>query len=411
MEEEKRKNEIRKRLAKQKQDKNILLLGGASHLASHILFKLMSSGEGEQDETGGCRVTVVDSKDPAAIFINPDTRGYEGSPRITLKQVSPYDWEWLESSKDEYNVIINAWMVHDAVYAQNNPIDTVQRNVVQSQHFMNTLIKGQGYDGHLIICSTDKVYGLTGNDYVKPMKQKSKPIPETAELQPVGWRAVTRTSQELVQTGMAKAYGIPFICFRIGTTYGPWTPREKSIFSWVKSLLLSKPLRIFGEFSKDDSPAREWVNIADVSTMITFTALSQWPTGVKNEIYNLGADEKQPHFVQNISEMLKTVIRKGTPSVREGWREPGETMLRIWLDCSKIREKLLFLAQTEFIYAAARDTSLWIAYNELKWGVEQMESLKKTVSTQRQSLSSLQNNMVDDSKIDHGRMHLSSQAG
>jgi nucleoside-diphosphate-sugar epimerase len=415
MEEEKRKSAIATLLAESKQDKNILLLGGASHLASHIVEKFMIAGEGKSDDAGACKLTVVDSKDPAAIFVNPEVRGYQGSPRITLKQTSLHDWEWLENSKQEYDTIINAWMVHDAIYANNNPSDTVYRNVVGAQSLMNALVKGSGWDGNLVIISTDKVYGRTGDDYVKPMKQKSTPIPETAELQPLGVRAVTRASQELIQTGIAKSVGIDFVCLRLGTTYGPFTPAEKSIYSWIRSLLLNQTLKINGEFSKDDSPARDWVNIQDVSKLIAFVSLSRWSNEIKNEVYNVGACEKQPHFIQNISEAFKTVVRRGTMSSKQPWREPGEKMLRIWLDCEKVQEKLLFLPDEEFIYAATRDLSMWIAHNDLRWGTEDMEKLKKNLGIMRKAKDSpLHGGKTgggEEKEEDQGRFHLSSQLG
>jgi len=348
---------------KLKENQQVLLLGAASHLASHILNKFMEA-------VPNSHITLVDSKDPNIIFLNPVNRDYKGSPRIRMKQVSPFDWDWLAGTQNEYNIIINASMVHDAEYCHNNPIDSGYRNPMQAIEFMTALCRGSGWvsDGRLIIISSDKVYGH------QPV---GKPTPETAAINPIGVRACTRAAQEMIQTGIAQANGIPYMVLRVGTIHGEFTPREKATNAWCRALLMGEPIRMRGRFAKDDSPSRDWIHANDVASFVAFASLSEWDTSVKNEIYNLGGCEKHEHFLWNVAEAMKTVLHKGTETQRVDWREPGERGLRVWMDCTKVMEKMCFLPTVEFLYALVRRLPIWIAHYELNWPEGDIINLKK----------------------------------
>jgi nucleoside-diphosphate-sugar epimerase len=363
VEEDERKSEIQKRLGdKLDQNQQVLIMGAASHLASHILHKFMVS-------IPNSHITIQDWKDPNIVFNNPELREYKGSSRIYVKQTSPHDWEWLEAEKDRYNVIIHANYVHDAKYCNNNPIDSGFRNPLEGVGFMHALTKGSGWssEGRLIILSTDKVYG----------PQAIMPTPETVPINPQGVRASTRAAQEMILTGMARAFGIHYICLRLGTHYGEFTARERAVNMWCRALLNGEPIHMNGQFAKDDSPSRDWIHVDDISAVTAYNSIADWPTDIRDEVYNIGGGEKEPHRLWNIAEGMKTVLRRGTQTIMDPWREPGEMHLRIWLDSGKAQKKLLLLPSVEFVYGITRRLAMWIAFRELLWGEQQIIDLKK----------------------------------
>jgi nucleoside-diphosphate-sugar epimerase len=364
MKEEVRLAQIEERLKKSEDNHQILLLGASSHIASHILNKFL-------DAVPNSHITIADAKDPNIAFLNPALRHYKGTSRVTTVQSSPHDWEWLEVGLDSFDTIINASCVHDSIYCHNNPIDSAYRNSMQAVGLMTALQRGRGWksDGKLIIISSDKVYG----------HQEHLPIPETAPLNPAGIRASTRAQQEIYQTGMARALGIPFVCLRLGSTYGEYSPAEKSIYAWCRALLLNQPLKMHGEFAKNDSPARDWVHLDDVSAVVGFCTVTDWDTNMKNEIFNIGANEKHIHYIWNIAEAMKTVLRRGTTTIRAPWREPGERNLKIWLDSKKAEEKLFWLPSRDLVFGATRLLAPWIAYHDLLWSEEQIIELKRSL--------------------------------
>ena len=363
--EEQRFKERDRRLGKAlEENQQVLLLGGASHIASHILKKFLLS-------VPNSHITLVDFKDPNIAFLNPELRDYKGSSRISTIQASPYDWDWLAEHQSDYNIIIAGSYVHDARYCHNNPIDSIQRNALGAMNFMTALTKGSGWtsDGRLVILSSDKVYG----------PQEKMPTPETAPLNPVGVRATTRAAQELLMTGLAKSAGIHYIVLRCGTSYGEYTPREKAAYTWCRNLLMGEAIHMYGSFAKNDSPTRDWIHVDDIAALTAFTSIAEWSTSIRDEIYNVGEGASQPHYIWNIAEAMKTVLRRGTPTITDAWREPGEKMLRVWMDSRKAQEKLLLQPSIELIYGIARRLPVWIAHYDLLWSERQIIDLKASL--------------------------------
>ena len=366
LEEDLRKKTIEERLAgKLEENQQVLIMGAHSHLAAHIVHKFITTIQNSH-------ITIQDTKDPTFyVFQHPELREYRNSSRISVVQTSAHDWGWLEDTKDKYNIIIHASYVHDARYCHNNPIDSGFRNTQEALGFMTALTKGSGWssDGRLLILSSDKVYG----------PQTQMPTPETAVLNPQGVRASTRAAQELILTGLAKSMGIHHIVLRLGTTCGEFTPREKAVNMWCRALLMGEPVHINGQFAitDQDKPSRDWVHVDDVSAITAFTAVSDWPTDIRDEIFNIGGCEKQPHYLWNICEAMKTVLHKGTQTIRDDWREPGERGLKVWMDCEKAQKKLLFLPSIELVFAITKRLPVWIAFHELLWTEQQIIDLKK----------------------------------
>jgi dTDP-D-glucose 4,6-dehydratase len=87
---------------------------------------------------------------------------------------------------------------------------------------------------------------------------------------------------------MANSYGLQYIVFRMGTTYGDYTPREKAIYQWVRNLLIGEPIILNGQYGKDNSPSMDWVHIYDAGMAVNSAVMVDWNNNNKNEIYNIG---------------------------------------------------------------------------------------------------------------------------
>jgi nucleoside-diphosphate-sugar epimerase len=345
---------------------SILILGGASHFASHVALRLMFYKNNS--------ITLQDSKDSHVVFLNPDMQQYEDGERITFLQNGAWDWDWLrytlKNNSAEYDTIINCSCVSDAVYAANNPIDAMIRNGMYATQLMDVL-RQYDYGGKIIHIGTDKSYG-------KQPKDKLPLAEDTTVCKPSGVRAGTRHAQEVMITSMANSYGLQFMAFRMGTIYGDFTPREKAIYQWVRNLLIGEPIILNGNYGKDNSPSRDWVHTYDASMAVNVAVMTDWNNNNRNEIYNIGGCLGEQQFLQNVSESIKPMLRTKTPTIHVAWRNREEEKdLHLWLDCKKAIDKLGYDPVKNLVYGVTRDTALWIAHYDLNWDARHTLDLER----------------------------------
>jgi UDP-glucuronate 4-epimerase len=363
------RNKRLEKMLQKPESHNILILGGANQLASHICVRLLYYDKKAISTEAENHLYLCDFKDSHLVFLNPDMQQYEGSERIHFLQHSIHDWDWMKDALDTVDTIINCSYVHDTVYAFNNPIDTAERNSVFGIKMMDSLRK-YDFNGRLIHISTDKVYGKH--------LPATLPLNEKTELKPEGVRATTRAAQELAVTGLAKGYGINYMVFRLGTVYGEFTPASKAVYKWCKELLMGDPISMYGNFSKDNSPSRDFVDVWDVSTLVSNVVMAKWDLNMQNEIYNVGGCDIREKYLQNISESLKATINTKTPTQRLPWRNREEEKdLHIWLDCNKAANKLAYYPIKEFAYGSSKGMALWVAKFDLQWNNLQLLELER----------------------------------
>lgn len=127
-------------------------------------------------------------------------------------------------------------------YSIENPRVYIQSNIVG---FFNVLECCRNFSiKHLVYASSSSVYG----------NNTKVPFSESDNVDhPISLYAATKKSNELMAHTYSHLYQIPTTGLRFFTVYGPWGRPDMAYFSFTKSILEGKPIKIYnhGKLSRD----------------------------------------------------------------------------------------------------------------------------------------------------------------
>ncbi len=177
-----------------------------------------------------------------------------------------------------------------------------------------------------IFGSSSSVYGATSR---APFSE------DQAELRPISPYAATKLAGEMLGYTYAHLFGLPVICLRFFTVYGPRQRPDLAIRKFTTLIEAGKPVPIFG----DGSTARDYTYVEDIVAGVLAALdyeLQHSSGGVPFDIFNLG--NSHPVKLAELVELLERVT--GRQAIRD-WRppEPGDVPLT-WADISKARRLL-----------------------------------------------------------------------
>jgi len=237
--------------------------------------------------------------------------------------------------------IINLAAQAGVRYSIENPYAYVDSNLIG---FMNILEACRHYPvKHLIYASSSSVYG--GNTVV----------PFSTEHQvdhPVSLYAATKKSNELMAHTYSHLYGIPTTGLRFFTVYGPWGRPDMAYYSFTKSILEGKPIKVFNHGKME----RDFTYVDDIVEGIMRLIPkapepnTEWneETGKLSEstapykIYNIG--NNSPVTLEYFISVLEEKIGKKAEKIYMDM-QPGD-VLRTYADVSDLEEAIGFKPQT-----------------------------------------------------------------
>ena len=133
--------------------------------------------------------------------------------------------------------------------------------------------------------ATGDLEGLHGRPEVEQGEDRAGRAAEDDPAdEPVSLYAATKRSCELMSTAYARLHGLPQSGLRFFTVYGPWGRPDMAYYSFTKSIIEGRPIRIFnhGEMWRD------FTYIDDI-VQGTLRALRRPATGAPpHAVYNLG---------------------------------------------------------------------------------------------------------------------------
>ena len=177
-----------------------------------------------------------------------------------------------------------------------------------------------------IFGSSSSVYGAT----------RRAPFSEDQpNLLPISPYAATKLAGEMLSYTYSHLFGLPVICLRFFTVYGPRQRPDLAIHKFTALIEAGKPLPIFG----DGSTARDYTYVEDIVAGVLAALDYELRPSSGNapfEIFNLG--NSHPVKLAELVELLEGVT--GRKAIRD-WRppEPGDAPLT-WADISKARRLL-----------------------------------------------------------------------
>jgi len=203
----------------------------------------------------------------------------------------------------------------------------------------------------LIFGSSSSVYGATS---VAPFSESHM------ELRPISPYATTKLSGELMCYTYAHLFGLPAICLRFFTVYGPRQRPDLAIHKFTTLLESGKPLPVFG----DGSTGRDYTYVGDIVDGIlrSLEYTPQDPAGAPFEIFNLG--NSHPVKLTELIEQLEHAT--GRKAVREQKPlQPGDVPLT-WADISKPSRLLGYQPKVELAEGLQRFVAWYRAANSLR---------------------------------------------
>ena len=250
-------------------DGPVLVTGAAGFIGRAVAERLLDRGE---------QVVGVDNftdyYDPA--LKEARLRTLEGRNGFSFERM---DVAEVEAFADLVKRIGCKRMVHLAAqagvrYSLENPFAYVQSNVM-GQVAMLELARRIGKLTHFVYASSSSVYGAN----------TKVPFDIADEVtMPQSLYAATKRADELIAYTYAHLYALPCTGLRFFTVYGPWGRPDMAYYSFTRSIIEGRPIRIFnhGEMWRD------FTYIDDI-VQGTLRALRRPAMGAPpHAVYNLG---------------------------------------------------------------------------------------------------------------------------
>jgi UDP-glucuronate 4-epimerase len=291
----------------------ILLTGGAGFIGSHLAEALLR------------RKTTLAIIDDLNQFYSPERK------RSNLEEIRRVgEFEFFQADIRQFAALHSIFkrfrpeaVIHLAALAGvrpsiERPLDYEAVNVGGTSIVLELCREFQVRK--LVFGSSSSVYGATS---VAPFSENH------VELRPISPYAATKLSNELMCYTYAHLFGLPVICLRFFTVYGPRQRPDLAIHKFTALLEAGKPIAVFG----DGLSGRDYTFVDDiVDGILRSLDYEQGSSaGVPFEIFNLG--NSHPVKLLELIEQLERAT--GRKAIREQKpMQPGDVPLT-WANISK----------------------------------------------------------------------------
>lgn len=249
--------------------KTILVTGGAGFIGSHFVDLL------------------IDSKDYKIIVLDKLT--YAGKKENMDSFIHSKKVSFLKADLCEFNIVKSIFDSNKIDYIVNFAAEShVDNSIVSPSIFINSNINGTHnlislaksyweiednwkHNYRFIQVSTDEVYGMLGLEGT---------FTEENCLNPSSPYSASKAAADLICMSYYKTYGFPVIITRSSNNFGPRQDTEKLIPKSITNLLMSSPIKLYG----NGENIRDWIYVKDNCLAI----LNIMSSGELGEIYNIG---------------------------------------------------------------------------------------------------------------------------
>jgi UDP-glucuronate 4-epimerase len=300
---------------------NILVSGSAGFIASHLIEKLL-----DQDQ----RIIGIDN---FCDFYDPKIKRKNSEEQVKNSKFKLYegdlrDYELLEKifSENHIEIIIHLAAMAGVRPSVENPRLYNEVNNASTINLLDLAVKHK--IKKFIFASSSSVYG----------SRSSVPFREDEDIsKPISPYAATKVAGEAMVHAMSHLHGIPSICLRFFTVYGPRQRPDLAIHKFAKLIRDDKEIPVYG----DGSAKRDFTYIDDLIEGI----LKSIEHNPKNnfDIFNLG--ESQTTDVNSLIQLLERGLNKKA-KIKYLEPIPGDVPIT-YADISKSRQILGYNPQTK----------------------------------------------------------------
>jgi len=301
--------------------KNILITGGAGFIGSHLVDRLLATGE--------CRITVVDDfndfYDPAIKTEN--VRLQLENPNYQLFEVDIRDRPGLEKvfNSARFDCIVHLAARAGVRPSLQQPLLYTETNITGT---MNLLEFARARDvKQFVFGSSSSVYGINA----KVPFSEDDPI-----RQPISPYAATKAAGELLCHTYSHLYKLRCVCLRFFTVYGPRQRPDLAIHKFARLITEDKPIPVFG----DGTTRRDYTYIDDIIAGVR--AAIDYQTS-DYEVINLG--ESRTIELRELISLLEQELGAKAKIDRQPL-QPGDVP-QTFADVTKARRLLGYTPQTQ----------------------------------------------------------------
>lgn len=247
------------------------------------------------------------------------------------------------------DTVVNLGAQAGVRYSIENPDAYIQSNIIGFFNILEACRHNKVE--HLVYASSSSVYGA------------NKKIPFSTEDKvdnPVSLYAATKKSNELMAYTYSHLYSIPATGLRFFTVYGPYGRPDMAYYSFTKSILEGKPIKVFN----NGDMYRDFTYIDDIVTGIV-NVLQSPPqkdeNGAPHKLYNIGNNkpEKLMDFIQTLEQCL------GKEAIKEYYlMQPGD-VYQTYADVTELMNDFDFKPDTPISVGLAKFVEWYREYYKI----------------------------------------------
>jgi UDP-glucuronate 4-epimerase len=292
----------------------VVLTGGAGFIGSHVAEALLRRGD---------NLTIVDNLHE---FYSPDCKrqnleDIRDTGNFDFCRVDICDKQSLRGvlSRSRPELIIHLAARAGVRPSIEEPSGYAEVNINGTLNLLE--ICREFRVRKLVFGSSSSVYGATSR---APFSE------DQVELRPISPYAATKLAAEMLCYTYAHLFGIPVICLRFFTVYGPRQRPDLAIHKFTSLIEAGKPVPIFG----NGSSGRDYTYIGDIVAGVLAATEYELPSrhgAVPFEVFNLG--NSHPVKLSELVELLEQITHKKAMRQQRPL-QPGDVPLT-WADISK----------------------------------------------------------------------------
>lgn len=311
--------------------KHVLLTGGAGFIGSHVAEALLRRG---------IQLSLIDNLDdfysPEWKRLNLEEIGEAGDFCFHELDICDFDSLSSAATKSQPDTI-----VHFAARAGVRP-SIEQPQLYERVNVAGTLnllqLARQLGVKRFIFASSSSVYGITNR---VPFAE------DDPTLRPISPYAATKLAGEFLCHTYAHLYGLPTVCLRLFTVYGPRQRPDLAIRKFTTLMELGQPIPVYG----DGTMGRDYTYVDDTVAGVLAALDYEFPPGATPfEIFNLG--NSHPVSLNELIEALEQVT--GRRAIRDQRAlQPGDVPIT-WASTDKAVRMLGYRPATPLVEGLKR---------------------------------------------------------
>jgi UDP-glucose 4-epimerase len=260
--------------------KKVLVTGGAGFIGSTLVDLLLRLGS---------KVVVYDNFDDFYAGKEANIAHHLTDKGFTVIDGDILDFERLEAASRGVDIVF-----HEAAQAGvrycNEHLE--KANNVNVTGTLNVLLAAKkNHVKRLVYASSSSVYG-------KPVRV---PMDEEHPQSPPNLYGSTKLAGEKYSLSFHETFGLPVVCLRYFSVYGPRGRPDMVVASFARSIADGRRPRIFG----DGSQSRDFTYVSDV---VSATAMSAMSDNAVGQVLNVGygKDYSVNYVAKKVAEYLGT---------------------------------------------------------------------------------------------------------